>query len=254
MNLSPRQVVEAFHLILLRALLAKGESKKLFALKGGCNLRFFFGSTRYSEDMDIDVDTVAKGTLKNKVDKLLQSPLVLGPLKAQGIEVNEVSSPKQTETTQRWKVGLRAPNLAVSLRTKVEFSRREALGDVALDAVGIELLRPYAMSPFLAAHYSASRAVVQKIHALAGRTEPQARDVFDLNVLFARKETASLTLSREEKRWIPNAIENSLSISFDDYVSQVVSFLDPAQRDLFAEQGAWDTMQRSVLERIDALR
>ena len=47
-----RQVVEMFHLVFLRALVAKGDDKALFALKGGCNLRFYFGSLRYSEDID----------------------------------------------------------------------------------------------------------------------------------------------------------------------------------------------------------
>lgn len=53
----------------LRALVAKGEDKSLVALKGGCNLRFFFGSERYSEDMDLDVVVMARETLKNKVDR-----------------------------------------------------------------------------------------------------------------------------------------------------------------------------------------
>jgi hypothetical protein len=47
--LSVRQSTELFHLVFLRALVAKGEDKALVALKGGCNLRFFFGSVRYSE-------------------------------------------------------------------------------------------------------------------------------------------------------------------------------------------------------------
>ncbi len=73
-------------MVFLRALVAKGQDKTLIALKGGCNLRFYFGSIRYSEDMDFDVGVMAKGTLKNKVERLLQSPIVLSPLKSQGIE------------------------------------------------------------------------------------------------------------------------------------------------------------------------
>lgn len=64
----------AVSLVFLRALVAKGEDKGLVALKGGCNLRFFFGSTRYSEDMDLDVVVIAKETLRNKVERLLKSP------------------------------------------------------------------------------------------------------------------------------------------------------------------------------------
>src|SRR5438105_4480277 len=116
-----------FHLVFLRALTARGEDKALFALKGGCNLRFFFGSVRYSEDIDIDVAVVAKGTLKNKIERLLYAPTVAGPLKTHAIEIVDISAPKQTDTTQRWKVGIRAQGAALPLRTKIEFSRRQSL-------------------------------------------------------------------------------------------------------------------------------
>jgi hypothetical protein len=44
----PRQSVELFHLVFLRALFATAEDRERVALKGGCNLRFYFGSVRYS--------------------------------------------------------------------------------------------------------------------------------------------------------------------------------------------------------------
>jgi predicted nucleotidyltransferase component of viral defense system len=52
-----RQTIEIFHLLFLRAFGARVD-KSLFALKGGCNLRFFFKSVRYSEDMDLDIRTM----------------------------------------------------------------------------------------------------------------------------------------------------------------------------------------------------
>ena len=45
---------EIFHLEFLRWFSRKVEAK-YYALKGGVNMRFFFSSLRYSEDMDIDV-------------------------------------------------------------------------------------------------------------------------------------------------------------------------------------------------------
>ncbi len=195
MALSTRQAIEMFHLAFVRALVAKGDDKRLFALKGGSNLRFFFGSVRYSEDVDIDVAVVAKGTLKNKVDRILQSPHIVGPLRSQGIEVAEFSSPKQTDTTQRWKVGLRVAGLAVPLRTRIEFSRRDSISGALFEAVDREVLRPYGMTTFLVMHYATARAILQKIHALSDRNEPQARDVFDLSHLLARTDAASMTAS-----------------------------------------------------------
>lgn len=71
MALTARQSVELFHLVFLHAFVA--QDKERVAVKGGCNLRFFMGSVRYSEDMDLDT-AIPKTTLKNKVDRLLASP------------------------------------------------------------------------------------------------------------------------------------------------------------------------------------
>ncbi|MEX0902291.1 MAG: nucleotidyl transferase AbiEii/AbiGii toxin family protein [Pseudohongiellaceae bacterium] len=44
---------EIFHFCFLDRLLRQSDSD-LYVLKGGVNLRFFFNSPRYSEDMDLD--------------------------------------------------------------------------------------------------------------------------------------------------------------------------------------------------------
>ncbi len=254
MSFSSRQVVEIFHLTFLRALLAKGDDKGLIALKGGCNLRFFFGSVRYSEDMDLDVVVIARETLKNKIDRLLKSPLVLAPLKSKGIAIEETSAPKQTETTQRWKVALRVDGFSGIVRTKVEFSRRGAIEGAKFEAIDRDVLRPYGLMPVLATHYDIEMAIVQKIHALAERAEPQARDIFDLNLLFARPEAAKFVARRVKNRWLSNAIEHALSISFDDYTSKVVAYLELEQADLFSGRSFWNTIQGDVVNRLEALR
>jgi len=252
--LSSRQNVEVFHLTFLRALVAKGDDKALIALKGGCNLRFYFGSVRYSEDIDFDVAVMAKGTLANKVDRLLASPLVTAPLKAKGIEVIEVSAPKQTDTTQRWKVGLRVVGSELPLRTKIEFSRRDAISGALFESVGLEITRAYGLTPTLASHYGTAAAIAQKIHALAGRAEPQARDVFDLSLLLSRPEARALKLSAAQKKWLPEAIERAMSISFDAYRSKVVAYLDPQQLDLYGDRAAWDAMQDAVVAQLELLQ
>lgn len=254
MTLSARHAIELFHLVFLRALVARGEDKSLFAVKGGCNLRFFFGSVRYSEDIDFDVVVVAKETLKNRVDRLLVSPTVVAPLRARGIDVVDVSTPKQTETTQRWKAGLRVDGIPFELRTKIEFSRRDHIDGAAFEAVDAEIARAYALSPFPATHYTAARAIAQKIHALAGRSEPQARDVFDLSHLFATPNTIRAALSAVDKARLSTAIERAMGISFDDYAAQVVAYLAPDQRELFAERDAWNAMQDAVVSKLEALR
>jgi len=252
--LSVRQAVEMFHLVFLRALVAKGDDKGLLALKGGCNLRFYFGSIRYSEDIDLDVVVIAKDTLKNKVDRLLASPAISAPLKTRGITLLESSAPKQTDTTQRWKVGLRVDGRDVPIRTKIEFSRRDTIEGALYEAADREVLRPYGLTPMLATHYTTAMAIAQKIHALAGRVEPQARDIFDLSLLFARPEAAQVELESAKRRHVPIATEQAMSISFDEYASKVVAFLDPAQAAPYSGRSAWDAMQNEVVSRLEALR
>jgi predicted nucleotidyltransferase component of viral defense system len=67
-----RQAIEIFHLLFLRAFGARVD-KALFCLKGGCNLRFFLKSIRYSEDMDLDIQTMAPGTLTSNVNRVLDA-------------------------------------------------------------------------------------------------------------------------------------------------------------------------------------
>jgi hypothetical protein len=59
MPYSHRQQREIFHFLFLERLL-KIADPRLFVLKGGVNLRFFFNSPRYSEDMDLDVSTTTQ--------------------------------------------------------------------------------------------------------------------------------------------------------------------------------------------------
>src|SRR6516165_1112581 len=94
-----RQVIEIFHLLFLRAFGARVD-KALYCLKGGCNLRFFLKSIRYSEDMDLDIHNMAVGTLKNNVTRLLEAPAFAQSLRSHGIQLTWISASKQTATTQ----------------------------------------------------------------------------------------------------------------------------------------------------------
>jgi hypothetical protein len=64
------------------------------------------------------------------------------------------------------------------VRTKVEFSRRDAIEGTRFEATPHEIANAYGLTPVLSTHYARSAAIGQKIGALAGRTEPQARDIF----------------------------------------------------------------------------
>ena len=60
------QIIEQFHLLFL-ALLTRGTDKRSLVVRGGCNLRFFHRSIRYSEDMALDVDGIELRVLRDRV-------------------------------------------------------------------------------------------------------------------------------------------------------------------------------------------
>jgi predicted nucleotidyltransferase component of viral defense system len=247
-----RQMVELFHLIFCRALFANAGDKTLLAIKGGINLRFFFGSVRFSEDLDVDVMTMAKATLENRVDRVLKGP-VAATLKARNIVIRELSKPKQTETVQRWKLLVASSDASVEARTKVEFSRRHTVEESHLDPVAAEIANSYGMPAFLATHYRCPEAVRQKIQALAERSETQPRDVFDLQVLLVRTD-APLRLDDEARGWLDAAIENAMELTYEQYVALVVAFLDPEHREIYESRATWDAMLLDVVERLERLR
>src|SRR5438552_3857530 len=147
------QVVEHFHLLFLAQLGARLD-KKLYALKGGCNLRFYFKSIRYSEDMDFDINTISKETLKTKVTKILEGIDFKRILQSKDIAIDQINPVKQTETTQRWKILLKIKNFIVSVPTKIEFSRRTMDEGVVYEPVDKDVLIQYSLYPIICNHYS----------------------------------------------------------------------------------------------------
>jgi hypothetical protein len=249
---SERQAVELFHLQVLR-LLSTGPDKERLALKGGCNLRFFFSSPRYSEDMDLDAFGIAVPTLRSKVDRILEGTALRLPLRNRGIELTTFSAPKQTDTTQRWKVELSVDGQSVPLHTKLEFSRRRKGGEARVDPVDRALLEEYQLLPLLAPHYPHAEAIRQKVGALVGRSAVQARDVFDLAVLFSRGGSVGPLLAPVGDE-IPRAIERAMEVSYADFRSQVVAFLAPPAVAEYGDASAWEALQASVVARLEEAR
>lgn len=240
-SLTSVQAIEQFHLEFLTQFGAAID-KRLYAIKGGCNLRFFFKSIRYSEDIDFDVHTIAKATLQKNVDRILSGAPLRTLLSNASIQVIEFSRPKQTDTTQRWKVRLRAE--AQEVLTRIEFSRRRFDSGVLFEAVDPQITRPYKLRPILASHYDIETAFAQKVEALAARSQTQARDLFDLALLLDRGARGA-RIPPSDKR--AAAWDNLLSISRDQFKSQVVAFLAPEYQDYYASAKAWDALQEKVL-------
>jgi predicted nucleotidyltransferase component of viral defense system len=236
--------VELFHLIFLRHF-GERVGKDLYAVKGGCNLRFFFQSIRYSEDLDIDAHTISPETLRSNVRKIISGRTFIANLRAREIEIKHLSESKQTDTTQRWKIILEDVTVGREVPTKIEFSRRDFNRETVFEAVEGEMIARYKLYPIFVSHYSKNSALEQKILALIKRSITQARDVFDIDLLLNGGAQVSNTLcSREE---LENAKLNLLSLDFDSFKGQVVAYLEPNYQQIYDHRDSWEQIVARVM-------
>jgi hypothetical protein len=250
--LSDTRIREVFHFCFLERLL-KISDAGMYVLKGGVNLRFFFRSPRYSEDMDLDVVAGSVETLRKNGYKILGDAAFQRSLRVFGIEDIDINDPhkaKHTATTQRFRCSL-VRSSGQRLPTKVEFSRRKVdPGDDAVaEYLDADIARGYRKLAYQCRHYAGAAAVVQKIEALAGRAVTQARDVFDLGILdqggylsVAAGQGALATAP------VTDAIECLVSLTWADYEGQVLEFLEARGREEYGTPEAWDSLQQRVLE------
>lgn len=244
----PAQSVEEFHLLFL-VQISRRLDKRALVVKGGGNLRFFLKSVRYSEYMDLDVGDLDIQLLRDRVREVFASRPFRQILQSRGTEIEHVTEHKQTETTQRWKLAILAQGTPVPLPTKVEFSRRGLDEGVAFGSVGPDVARAYRLPPLMLSHYDAAAAMRQKVGALAGRRETQARDVFDLHHLLATGTDAA-GLAALDQHIVARAGANALSVDFGMFKSQVLAYLPTEDQQRFDSSSVWDAM---VLEVVEAL-
>jgi predicted nucleotidyltransferase component of viral defense system len=251
--LDPIQLREVFHLLFLRALV-RSIPVSAFALKGGTNLRFFFGSIRYSEDMGLDVTGIAVHVLQEKVMKVFESSGLVDSLRSFGIDglrLPDLARAKQTETVQRFKIGLLTP-AGGDLATKIEFSRRGLDKGIRSEPVSSDVLAAYRMSPIVIPHYVALSAALQKVHALFSRAQPQPRDVFDLYQLSSQPEVLEADLGQG---LVPEELQRTrdtiYSLRYSQYRDAVVSFLGPEDQMAYDSREVWDEIRLRVHEMIE---
>jgi predicted nucleotidyltransferase component of viral defense system len=247
-NLTRVQRIEFFHLAFLEVL-SKRLDLSRYVLKGGANLRYFFDSVRYSEDVDIDLTRPLPADLEGKVSGILDSPPLALLLRSGGLKVTGFTAPKQTETTRRWKVSVTGAGDEV--RTKIEFSGRQTGGAFRLDRLPMAVAARYGLPAPSAQHYGIEAATVQKVRALAGRSETQARDVFDLDLLLRRR---AISPGEVDADVLTEAAERAFELPFDAYRDQVLAYLEPDVLELYEGAEAWERMQTTVAGHLEAAR
>lgn len=247
-TVNEREAREAFHTLLLLRVRERIPTNQ-WRVKGGVNLRLFFNSVRYSEDMDLDAEPRARLALRNSIQDFLRDITVKRRLAELGIRdlLTAERPAKDTETTLRFKLRLEIGG-GVQLPTKVEVSFRGGTRD---DLVVEESADPKIVAQYLARselplvlpHYVRTAAIRQKISALAGRAEVQARDVFDLAALCESGRDFDLALvgRNVETGVLIAARERAFELGNDAYASQVLEFLDERDRATHADR--WEEYQ-----------
>lgn len=244
------QVTELFHLAFLDILSRRLDPAR-YVLKGGANLRYFFASPRYSEDIDLDIRGKAPWGLEDKVDAVLGSGGLEILLRVGGLSIAEFSKPKQTATTRRWKVGVSISGRSEIVRTKIEFSNRISQGTYLLESIPGAVVAPYALRPPSVQHYAEEAPAEQKVRALAGRSETQARDVFDLDLLLRRRRLAPGSFGAQI---LADAGDRALQLPYDAFRDQVLPFLEPDALELYEGEAAWEQMQTFVAGQLEEAR
>ena len=115
------------------------------------------------------------------------------------------------------------------------------------------MVAAYALRPPTTLHYTADAVIEQKVAALAHRSETQARDLFDLELLL-RQNPETITAGTIAPSMLDLAVERAFELPFQAFTDQVLPFLDVGILELYDNPLAWGSMQAFVAERLMELR
>lgn len=250
--MNPDFEAREYFLILLLKEISRRLSGKPFSVKGGICLRFFYQSPHLSEDMDLDIAQVPPFVLRDIIEKILNSRSLNAVLENRTIRISKWTAPKQTATTQRWKIGLLVNNRLLS--TKLEFSRRKTEVPFISGIPDNNLLSHHKIMAFVTQYYSLEEMIIQKIMALASPTRAAARDLFDLYFLI-NSHTKELGVGINKKaggkiklppKIIAAAAEKCKIIGRSSFKTQVVPFLPEDLALFFMESDNVKKLQEQI--------
>lgn len=221
-------------------------------LKGGLAMRAVLGSTRFTKDIDLDAVTEAsvariQGIVRRSITRVVrQSGL---------IESAQVSEPKQTETTLRWKVNGLAPGSKRPLNLTVEVSRRPWAAPFRTQELDL--------SPEFAGGSARGRVLVLDAQALAvckvlALTDPKRdapRDLFDLGILVETGVEDPFQLLATQPAFRLQEVLDELwgkveSMGYDRFRTEVAPYLPPETAAAITLM-VYEQMQMTVAENVE---
>jgi hypothetical protein len=242
-------LVELLHLAFLQVLPSHLPLAD-YVVKGGANLRLFFDSRRRSQSIDFDFVGRSFWSVERKIDAALQSRAYTDLLRVANLQMLELTKPKQTDTTRRWKFVVTSGG--AHLNSKIEFSARRPDPEYTLDTARADIGRDVGLRAVRCNHYAAPAAIRQKIRALAGRKQTEPRDVFDLDLLLAKFPNALLQ-GNIEPAVATKAANAAFDIEFDAYRDLVVEFLEEEFVEIYDRPEVWEEMVTRVASFLESV-
>lgn len=200
---------------------------------GGTALRVFYGTRRFSEDLDFD----CRSLTRNKLEMITDT--VAGGFRMEGAQVDVSLRRKDafsavfrfTEILQKWDLtGHRDQVLKLKLDASPQYYSYDPVIRV-LNRLDVTALVPVA---------SDSLILAQKLHAILQRNRVMGRDLYDAAFLFGRTLPEMNYL--EQKQGTSSAVEIAdkvrtriQSCSMTDLVHDVASFLPNRQETMKVE-------------------
>src|SRR5664280_740902 len=244
------KLVELLHFALLQVLPSHLPVSD-YDVKGGANLRLFYGSRLRSQDIDFDYLGSRVEAVEAGLDAALASRAFRDPQQVAGVKMSEPTKPIQTDTTRCWKLLVEGPD--AHLNTKMEFSAREADPEHAFETARDDLGREIGLRVVKAEHYLPPAAIRQKIRALAQRHESEPRDVFDLDLLLAT-HGGQIRPGEVDQVTLKRAIEAALSIPYETYEDLVVQYIEDDFVEIYGRPEVWTDMTLGVVDHLEGLR
>lgn len=247
MGITSNIVRETFQLLFLHALSHRwGKNPRPWAVKGGCALRFFLGSPRYSVDLDIDVPEFSDSAIKSAIEPATSSTdHVLKQRRIGSIESNAIT--KAGHNVLRVKFTLKTPE-GESVPTKVEFSRRASplLRFAVTKAPALGVRESAALPAFLLPTYPRESMVALKTDALTDRNRNAIRDIFDLALFLPclppAKEMAILDIETDAlpaaARWVQGKDND-----YTDYLEKIEPYMGGEAN---LSEASWNELRMSV--------
>lgn len=244
----------------IQHIFARSIAPSRLVLKGGLAMRLVYGSSRATQDIDLNADPSLSGpALEKAMDRSIRN--VLMDLKTAGVITGGgYTKPKNTTTTSRWKVSCTLPRNR-ELHFKIEVSRRkmdrgirsvqQATKPVSLGKIQI----PSVLVPV----YDRNTLAASKTVALLADNRDKVRDVYDLYILIQGEvdpgPALSMWMKNQKKNGCPEeALIEKLyakleSMDYDKARTDLLPFIDSGVRQ-YIDRDTWEGMRLEVGEAV----